>query len=576
MAASEAFADMLFSQSKSVYSKRPFSNRISDYPRPCSQNNTRISKKVDKFNVKPVQDFDNSTQKILIQLTEENKQLRSELENMRKINKKLLNSDTFSDEVYKGFYQTVLVDHLQKKVENLGVEANYYRQESQKNSLELDYLKKDKKYIQALAKKYKNLSTEKSANKSPVIKQSLSEALKDKSSLVFEKKIHLLSEFIEKVQEKSQFLEMLSAVAEFLQKSLKAEKVSMVLVSEEMQELYGKHVRNSFKHSWNDTKIIIAEGMHLSPIETSEMSLPLIKAGFISGKELFSTVFVNGEAGIYIRLKKKIVGRGEFSLFTAADFNYFNLITGFTSMLLKFVKCKERETQEIKQLLDLTGVMASLINNKNHKELANNVFKAIPRFLEYESAGIIFRDKAKEEFFTLLPSEAGGDKFSDTVALFSIDCGVTGDVYHKNIIGKYENIKSHRLFNSEIDNSCRCAVLHNCIFASLTGIDGEVLGVLQVFNKQNGKTITEKDLEKVKYLQKIIGMCINCTLCITEVSSLTINFKDSVHDAISSIEAIDKSQSSSELFEIKNYLNGLKNNMAEWASQKRQKMSALG
>ena len=283
----------------------------------------------------------------------------------------------------------------------------------------------------------------------------------------------------------------------------------------------------------------------------------------------------NNVPGIYICLKKKIVARGEFNLFTAADFNFLNLITSCAELVVKYSKSREREAAEIEHVSELANIVSTVINNKNHKELANNVFKSIPRFLEFESVGIAFVNKKKQEFFIMLPSESNSDKYSDTIVKFPIDLGITGDTYKKNKIIKLDNIKSHRLFNSEIDNCSRSPILNNGIFASLLGIDDNVVGVIQIINKKNGKNISDKDLEKVNYLRKIIGICITCTNSISETSSLTINFKESVCEAIISIDSIDKSKNGSELFEIKNSLNGLKNSMNDWANQKRQKTIAI-
>ena len=578
LSTSEAFADMIFSQSKSPFVKTPIDRRYYENKRPCSQHNNRstISKKLERSEFKLTKDSTNASEKLLSQVIEENKKLKEELESMRKINKQLLDSETLTDDVYKGFYQTVLVEHLQKKVESLGTEANFYRTENEKNMQELDYLKKDTKYIKAIAQKYKNLSIEKKI-RTPLVNQSLiSESSKDKNlSMKFERKINILTEFVEKMQEKKAFIDLLSSLAEFLQKSMRVEKVSMILVSDDMKELYSKQVKNSFKHNWNETTVIIAEAPFLSTIEISNLSIDQIKAGFTSGKDLYSTISLNDQPAIYICLKKKLVSRGEFNLFTATDFNYFNLITNCASLLIKYSKSREREAAEIEHVLEITDLVSNLINNKNHKELVNNVFNCIPRFLEFESAGIVFRDTSREEFFIMLPSEGGKEKFSDTVSVFSLQAGITGDVYKKKDIRKIENLKGHRLFNSEIDNCSRCGVLNNGIFASLLGIDGKVMGVLQVVNKLNGKNIVDKDVEKVKFLQRIIGMCISCTTCITEVSSLTINFRESVQGAMFTVDAIDRSQNNTDLFEIKNYLNGLKNNMTEWANQQRQKVLNL-
>ena len=99
---------------------------------------------------------------------------------------------------------------------------------------------------------------------------------------------------------------------------------------------------------------------------------------------------------------------------------------------------------------------------------------------------------------------------------------------------------------------------------------------MQVFHKLDNKPVTERDIEKIKSLQKILGICVSCTNIINETSSLTINFKQTVEHAVLSIDEIDNTQTGSELSEIKKYLNGMKNSMNDWANHKKQKSFYLG
>ena len=320
----------------------------------------------------------------------------------------------------------------------------------------------------------------------------------------------------------------------------------------------------------------MAEGPYLSQVELQSLSPEQMKSGFISGKELYSTIYFQNIPSIYICLSNKSVAKGDSSLFSSSEFNYFHLITTCASLVLKYTKTKERETKEMQHVLELTELLSNIINNKNHKELANNIYSYIPRFLEFKSAGIIFIDQLKNEFFGMLPSESIYEKFSNTTTRFSIDLGITGEVYKKGGILRFDDLKIHRLFNSEIDNPVRCSTLTNCVFANLIGLDNSIVGILQVFHKLDNKPVTERDIEKIKSLQKILGICVSCTNIINETSSLTINFKQTVEHAVLSIDEIDNTQTGSELSEIKKYLNGMKNSMNDWANHKKQKSFYLG
>ncbi|OMJ92078.1 hypothetical protein SteCoe_5284 [Stentor coeruleus] len=577
---SEAFSDMIFSPSKTPFPKSLFEKKNIEVKRPSSHSNSRNLnyRRQDHLDLKPSKEFNKNIDSLITSLMDENKKLKEELDSMRKINKKLLESEKLTNEEYKAFYQTILVDHLQKKVENLDEEANFYRLESQKNSMELGLMKRDKKYIKALAMKYKNqtlnkythdVSPDKKTRSAHISKERLQNNNK-------QKKISNLTNFISQLQKKSNFLEILSSIAEFLKCIFKAEKVSMILVSEEIKDLYAKHVKNFFRHNWNEMRVILAEGPHLSPIELTSLHIEQIKAGFTTGKEVYSTITFSGEPSIYICLHRKIPNKNEFGLYTAADYSYLCLVSTCAGLALNFIKSKQRAHIESEHVLELSTLISSLIYNKNHKELSKNIYTFIPKYLEFEYAGVVFFDYTHEELFMMIPTESYVDKFSDTSIKFPKDLGITGDVFKKNMVFKVDNVKSHRLFNTEIDNSCKSSNIQNAIFASLIGLNGEAVGVLQIFNKKGGKNINEKDVEKVRNLQKIIGVCISSTNCIAEASSLTILLKQGVQKAISSIEDIERNRNNRELFEIKNVLNTMKANMHEWNNQKRIKSFILG
>lgn len=577
---SEAFSDMIFTPSKTPFPKSLFEKKNFEIKRPSSHSNSRNlnCRRQEHSDQKTSKDFNKSVDSLISSLMDENKKLKEELDSMRKINKKLLESEKLTNEEYKTFYQTILVDHLQKKVENLDEEANFYRLESQKNSMELDLMKRDKKYIKALAMKYKNQTINKhSRDVSPDKKSRSTHISKERTQgNNKQKKISNLTNFIAQLQKKNDFLEILSSIAEFLKCIFKAEKVSMILVSEEMKDLYAKHVKNFFRHNWNEMRVILAEGPHLSPIELTSLHIEQIKAGLTTGKEVYSTIIFNNEPSIYICLHRKIPVKNEFNLYTPADYSYLCLVSTCAGLALNFIKSKQRAHIESEHVLELSTLVSNLIYNKNHKELSKNIYIFIPKYLEFEYAGVVFFDYTHDELFIMIPTESFVEKFSDTSIKFPKNLGITGDVFKKNTVIKIDNIKSHRLFNTEIDNSCRCSNMQNAIFASLLGLHGEVVGVLQLFNKKGGKHIHEKDIEKVRSLQKIIGVCISSTNCIAEASSLTIMLKQGVQKAIGSIEDIDRSKNNRELIEIKNVLNTMKANMHEWNNQKKTKSFMLG
>ena len=557
---SQAFAESM----KQTFPRRKFEN-FSPVKRPSSQLNSRAST-TKQCTVKCPNEEHNEA--FVEKLLEENKWLKAELDSMRKINRTLLETEQISSEQFKVFYQNVVFNHMQQKIEKIGEEASFYRFEHKKNLVELDNLKKDKKYIQSIAHRYKVLNEGKSGRASPVKNSTpLSEKLRSQSSDLYQKVIDL-QEFLSGLHENLKFSQVLSKFAEFTKFSLGAEKVSMILLTEELQEMYTKSYKNTFKHYWNNLKVILAEGPNLSSIELENLEVDQIKAGFTSGKDLYSTVHLNSTASIYICLHSKTQTKKSSQLFTASDYKYFSLLSSCFSLFLNYYRSRARELIEIDHVSNLSSLVSKLVCNKNHKELANSIFKQIPKFLEFEVAGIIFADL--NEFFMMIPNSGPTEKFSDVSVRFPMNHGITGDVFKKNTVIGIENIRSHRLFNPEIDNSCRIGNLENAIFASVIGKDNEVVGVLQVFNKTSGKIIAENDLEKMRNLQRIVGICVSSTNCICEAASLTINFRQSVQDIMRSMEFVDREKAGADFLDVKNALNNMKSNVTEWSNQKKQ------
>jgi hypothetical protein len=556
---SQAFAESL----KTSFPRRKFDQAASPTKRPCSQLNSRTNKK--NYSIKT--NLEECNDIFIGKLVEENKRLKEELESMRKINKTLLESDQITKEQYKSFYHTVVLNHLQQKIDNLGEEANFYRIENKKTNIELENAIKDKKYMKAIAFKYKTLTEEKGSGKNSPVKP---------NSANSEKSRNLGSDLNSKIEDLQNFLLSLNEdqnLAEFLKNSIQVEKVSMILLTEEIQEIYTKSYKNTFKHYWNNMKVILAEGPFLSGLDMEYLQIEQIKAGFTSGKDLYSTITLNSEASIYICLHSKANSKKSFQLFTASDFKFFSLVSTCFSLFLNYFKSRSRELTEIEHVSNLSRMVSKLVCNKNHKELANSIFQHIPRFLEFEVAGIVFVDSG--QLFIMASNSGPYEKFSDVPVKFPNDLGITGDIIKKNTVLKIENVKAHRLFNPEIDNTCRIGNLQNAIFASLIGKDKEVVGVLQVFNKTSGKNINDKDLDKVRSLQQIIGICVSSTNCISEAASLTINFRHSVQEIMHSIEHVDKSKAGADFLDVKNALNNMKSNVVEWVNQKKLKSMSL-
>lgn len=172
----------------------------------------------------------------------------------------------------------------------------------------------------------------------------------------------------------------------------------------------------------------------------------------------------------------------------------------------------------------MSNIIASLSKSRTHQDLANTVDSVLPKYFEFQSVGIIFVDKAGQEFYALAYSRYGSEKYSNDTTRFPITMGLSGETFQAKSIKVYENVKRKNLYNPEIDNVSNCSDVNSLIMACLPGPNDSILGILQLSNKISGN-ISAKDVKLVGEISVVIGSLVDGINAIDEAKELTVKMK---------------------------------------------------
>ncbi|CAG9313337.1 unnamed protein product [Blepharisma stoltei] len=531
-------------------------------------------------------------QEIINKLTAENAFLNEELDSMKEVNRNLIEEKINTGEI-QGVYHDILVDDLQKQLKMKEEEIEKYKQEIAKLRFEAEFLKKDKKYMRALLKKYK---TTPSTNNSTLRKLDTSmdgesmcsddshlasriEMMSTVDKLLLKppelKKIRPssfepLSIFSIQISKEENFTHVLSAAGTCIKETFKCEKATILLTDDFFKRKYEEYhpPQTIYKSFWGSKWIYLPNEKNLTITDTDDIKPELSKKGFSSGDFGFYPVFFQGEVGMIIKAEKKLPKNGKMRIFTPQDLKALSVISNILTLYFTSLEDKQKALMQKQHVFELTNIAANLLTNRSYKDLANKIYNVLPSFFEFERAGIVFVDEYSHEFFTMVSSGDDHEKYSDRFIQFPLNIGVSGEVYKTGDVCHYHSVKNLRFYNPEIDNVASVPNLRNCLMGCMLGHNDKVVGILQLGNKMNGKHITENDIKKMKSVQKLIGMCISTTNVIVECLSLTISFKSCIESVACAIESISASKNNSELNELRGQLFSLRSNMFEAVRRK--------
>jgi len=523
----------------------------------------------------------------IAKLREENQQLREELEFMRNVNKNLMEGNQIESNDLHLLYQNLFITDLKKQMGKREEEAEYYRLKHKQIMMKLRTMSKDKKYMTAMLKRQVHQKEDSPKRKSIANQGSLISDQSYEEELVPRRQsfsspnfanssgrsvpqYSSILEFLKNAIQCESMFDILSELSSKVKSIFKCEKASIFLVSEYFKKAYEEKYphKTPYKTFWNGNWIysLAVEGFHTAD-PTPHRPDHLIR-GHLEADSIAQSITFREEIGMIVQAQSRQKVKGKSRPFTSVDLSVLGILALGINIMLELIQCRQEQEVQRRHVKELTEISTNLLVNRSHKGLANQVYHLLPKFFDFESAGIVYLDKTRNEFFKMVVSGSEKEKFLESTIYFPSNLGLTGEVYNSREILVYENVKNLRLYYPEVDNSIGVSNLRNCIMGCLKGPDDEVVGVLQLFNKKDNREISQEDIEKLKGTQVLLGMCIAATNVVYQCLTLTIGIKSCIGNSINASDSLDMS-ALEEMQIFRGQMHSLKSNLQQWARRRK-------
>jgi len=140
---------------------------------------------------------------------------------------------------------------------------------------------------------------------------------------------------------------------------------------------------------------------------------------------------------------------------------------------------------KLSKILEVGRIMST------HKDLHNlleTIIKETSSILEADRTSLFIYNEAHQELWLMMT-----EKQEIKEIRFGVDKGIAGYVARTRKIMNIDNAYSHELFNPEIDQKTGFKT-ESMLCAPMENLDGKLIGVIQVLNKNSG-TFSEEDIE---------------------------------------------------------------------------------
>eukprot|EP01017_Pseudomicrothorax_dubius_P006877 TRINITY_DN12045_c0_g1_i1.p1 TRINITY_DN12045_c0_g1~~TRINITY_DN12045_c0_g1_i1.p1 ORF type:complete len:383 (+),score=80.30 TRINITY_DN12045_c0_g1_i1:63-1211(+) len=174
-------------------------------------------------------------------------------------------------------------------------------------------------------------------------------------------------------------------------------------------------------------------------------------------------------------------------------------------------------------------MIIKIVENSSFQILSINFKEALPKFFGFSAGGLLFFNKRMNFLYSLEPTIfADGTIATGNVLRYPTNVGLSGRVFTKGTTIVENEPSKNVSYNPEIDNMSGVAVVHNIIIAPLKTTEGNIVGVMQIANKRDGKSIDEEDSKKFSRVTTLFGNIIKHIDVVTECLDLSAALKTSV------------------------------------------------
>jgi hypothetical protein len=508
-------------------------------------------------------------------------EMSAQLENLQEVNRTLLNEKIdLNSSNLNLFVQDLIVSDAKKQLDQAYNDIEKYRLDSERSKKRFEAVLQENKRIEGSIKRYRKITSSIGVNKPqtletisedqessfPSIKKNWGESPKYKTvEKPRIKVLPLIEQHIKEISEASTIPLVFTKTCNLVRLITSSQKVSLYLVSPTIQQSYLQYFQ-SIQHIQRVLMGNVWVQIHTDPscdiVDPTFSKIEEVISGVQSPEKIVQCISLQKEPSVIIQCLTPP------KPFDSNDSKYISIILEHMIASIKIILSNKREKIYKDQLLDIINVSAGIYKSRTHHTLANSVDQLLPKFFDFETAGLVFVDEENQELFTLAYSSNSEEKFSQDLIKYPIKMGLTGEAYKNKGIQIFENVKKKHLYNPEIDNIASASDLNNCLMSCLTGPDNVIFGILQLGNKIG--TITQRDIQLVSGFSSILGNMISGINDISEARGLTIKMKKHLINLSAGLST-DINELSPDSSGIMDQLEIIKSMVSTWSKSKKNK-----
>lgn len=203
------------------------------------------------------------------------------------------------------------------------------------------------------------------------------------------------------------------------------------------------------------------------------------------------------------------------------DEHIIKTFCNYIHMKIERMLAKRKAVINERNVVDTLQLISDICTQRTHKGLILKMKNKLPKFMNFQSAGVLIYDKTEDKLISVSESNSEQNEFEETSSLikFPTNCGITGIVFQQQHVDKVEGIPHIEVHTtqdtnilSDIDNLSNCTEVLNFMVWPIYGEDKDFpIGIVQLFNKNSTDGITQQDKDKFLAIQGLLGMWVNNT-----------------------------------------------------------------
>ena len=518
--------------------------------------------------------------------------LNLQLENMRKLNKNLMDGNLEMGGDLHALYQDLFITDLRNQVEDISKNASLYRTQKEEMKNEINNLKKENNKFKATIKRYRAMLTEAARapkgtdttdassylsafNYDPGHLTDKSSNLRDGSkpvglryNLVSLKKLERANELLSGLFKARNIFEVFKLLPTSLKSILKCEKVTIYINQQKIKDEY----LASYPENTDFIGRIRVENKWLlmHTFQGSDQTEPLftslneLKYCLREHEHLVMPVHFQKELSLILQFKEKYSSKGKKKAFSPTDESLVENITNGVLFKVNSILSNQQARLEFNKAAKIAKIAGRITLACSHQEIANRVRSDVSEYMDFETAGVAFIDQSKEQFFMMVHDPNSEDYYGNNVIRFPLGMGLSSEVLKKDNILVFSNPKSNSYFNPDVDNVGGSLEVRNILMSPVKNAGGQFVAVVQLTNKKNG-AICQTDIARFENLLGMLGGSVASALVSIEQQNITFKTKELIDRISGSFGESEMNKVNIDTSKLTNMMVLLKQNLQTWS-----------